>query len=515
VARLRRHVCVRHGARKAVTPKLTSPKPIFSQGSSFEDGARLLLLSQHFPPGQAAGARRWEKLARFAAERGWGLDVFTLAPEDLRAADFDRLDSLPEGTRVFGIRAREHWLSRVADRTWESLRRWRSKDPAAEISPDASPAKPPAPIWLKRSEVTYGLLTLSGWRRTYHAAMEFANDAAWASAAAQMALQVYDAALHRAVMSCGPPHMVHRAACGLARRVGLPLIVDLRDPWSHAERVHGGVASPLWFRLAHRFESRAFEQASLIVMNTPAAHEAMRRAYPAYADKLIYVTNGFDDDALPEPTHSKAFVLAYAGAIYADRSPRNLFRAVRIVADELGLGAEDLQVELMGHFDVDTIAEMSRQERVHDHVTLHPAGSIRDVADLLSRAAILVNLHQDSDLAIPSKIFEYMVYPSWLLALAERDTATGQILAGTAADVIHPEDVEGIARVIMRCYEAYRKGVRPEPVANHAELGRAHQAAVLFDALEDRVGPAVGPPIGQSSDFAVPRNSARTPSQES
>jgi hypothetical protein len=249
-------------------------------------------------------------------------------------------------------------------------------------------------------------------------------------------------------------------------------------------------------------------------MNTPAAREAMCREYPVHAEKLICVTNGFDDDALPEPAHGKVFVLAYAGAIYADRSPRNLFRAVRLVADALELGAGDLQVELMGHFDVDSIREMSRQEGVLEHVTLHPAGSIRDVAGLLSRAAILVNLAQDSNLAIPSKIFEYMVYPSWLLAFAERDTATGQILAGTGADVIHPEDVEGVTHVIRRCYEKYRNGVRPEPVANHRELGRAHQAAVLFDAIESRVGPAVGRPVRPSPEFASPGNSAETPAQE-
>ncbi len=478
------------------------------------DGARLLLISPHFPPGQAAGARRWEKLARFAAERGWGLDVFTVAPEDLPAADFDRLDSLPEGTRVFGIRAKEHWLSRVADRAWELLRRLRSEDPKAEMSPASPTANPSAPNWVKRSEVTYGLFTLSGWRRAYHATMEFVNDAAWAATAAEAAMQVFDPALHRAVVSCGPPHMVHRSARGLARRAGLPLIVDLRDPWSHAERVHGEVASRLWFRLAERFEFRAFEQASLIVMNTPAAREAMREEYPALADKLICVTNGFDDDEIPEPAHNEVFVLAYTGAIYAGRSPRNLFRAVRIVAEELELHAADLQVELMGDFDADAIIEMSQLEGVQALVTLHPAGSIRDVASLLSRAAILVNLPQDSNLAIPSKIFEYMVYPSWLLALAERDTATGQILAGTAADVIRPKDVEGMVRVIRRCYEAYRDGVRPAPIANALELGRAHQAAVLFDALEARVGPAVGRPIGQPPEFASPGISPETPPQE-
>src|SRR5262249_5100160 len=36
---------------------------------------RLLLVSYHFPPDRAVGALRWRKFARYAAERGWALDV--------------------------------------------------------------------------------------------------------------------------------------------------------------------------------------------------------------------------------------------------------------------------------------------------------------------------------------------------------------------------------------------------------------------------------------------------------
>src|SRR4051794_37614156 len=58
-------------------------------------GPRLLLISYHFPPSQTAGALRWQKLSRYAAERGWGLDVVTLHPDAVANADWSRLDELP------------------------------------------------------------------------------------------------------------------------------------------------------------------------------------------------------------------------------------------------------------------------------------------------------------------------------------------------------------------------------------------------------------------------------------
>ena len=84
----------------------TEPLPFFERPP--ETGAppsrRLLLLTYHFPPAQTAGALRWQKLAPFAAGRGWGLDVVTLDPAGLSSSDPSRLEELPPGTRVFGVR---------------------------------------------------------------------------------------------------------------------------------------------------------------------------------------------------------------------------------------------------------------------------------------------------------------------------------------------------------------------------------------------------------------------------
>ena len=478
---------------------MSAPAPIHPLADvEVPPGSRLLLLSYHFPPGQAAGARRWEKIVHFAKARGLGVDVFTLAPEDLPSADFDRLAGLPEGTRVFGIPSVRSPLGRVIDLAARGLRALRRRRPApSAAAPSAgTPSSPSASTWVKRVETSWSLTSPGGLSRATQAALEFYDGASWARAAARQATAIHRSGQHVAIVSCGPPHMVHRAGAQLSKELGLPLIADLRDPWSLAERVHISVGSRLWFHLAERFESRAFEQASVIAMNTPSAAAAVRDRYPALADRIISVTNGFDRDPTPPPDQGATFVVAYAGSIYVDRSPRNLFRAVRQVATSLDLSGEDLQVELMGHrglIDGQTIEEMIIDEQVDDFVTLHPAGTERDVAALLSRAAVLLNLPQDSHLAIPSKIYEYMVYPAWLLALAERGSATAEILSGTAADVVDPADVEGIAAMLTRCLLDYRAGKRPTPVARDETLSRAHQAGLLLDALEHSISGGLEP----------------------
>src|SRR5881628_3596503 len=77
--------------------------PVFAAPGVRPPGRGLLLVSYHFPPSPATGALRWQKLARYAAERGWWLDVVTLDPSGVRQPDWQRMDELPAGTRVYGV----------------------------------------------------------------------------------------------------------------------------------------------------------------------------------------------------------------------------------------------------------------------------------------------------------------------------------------------------------------------------------------------------------------------------
>lgn len=474
-----------------VPPSTKRPVPIFSSQVGPLSAPRLLLLSVHFPPARAVGARRWEKLAPFATARGYGLDVVALDPRDLDAADPGRLEALPPGVRVFGVRARSHPASRFVNRLARAAKRLRGFMGALRARGAVGrPTSPPdtgaleGGDWPTREAVLASKLGPASLKRALNALLEIADDGAWANAAAARAAEIADPAVHRAIISCGPPHMIHHAARRLSERTGIPLVLDFRDPWSRRERVHASFASPLWFRLAERYESHAVARSRLVVLNTPPAARLMAQAYPEAAQKILSVTNGFDLDEPIAARHDATFVIAYTGSIYLDRSPRLLFRATRRVADALAVVPSDLRIELMGYYDEAALRAMAEEEGVADRLVLHPAGDRRAVAQLLGRTAVAVNLPQDSDLAVPSKIFEYLMCPAWLLALAIEESATGEILAGTQADVVAPDDVDGIERVLRARYLAYRAGERPRPLSDDPRLGRAHQAGLLFDALE-------------------------------
>jgi len=68
--------------------------------------------------------------------------------------------------------------------------------------------------------------------------------------------------------------------------------------------------------------------------------------------------------------------------------------------------------------------------------------------------------------------------------LSERGTATEILFANTDADVLHPDDVDGIAAVISRHYDEFRAHGRPAPLNASGEFDRRVQADRFLDALD-------------------------------
>jgi hypothetical protein len=454
------------------------------------------LFSYFFPPSQAVGALRWQKFARHLAGAGIGLDVITLDPSDLARRDDSRLADLPDGIRVFGVTQPSLPSERLERALLKMKRLLRKPAPAAAAiaQSDRGAGKPAgtaaSPGSYSRSEILAGT---PGWSldRAYHARQDLERIRAWAHVAAALGSRILTPGLHQAVISCGPPHPVHEAARIVARAGHLPLVIDLRDPWALVERLPSHIASPAWYRRSARDERRIVRDAALVVLNTDPALRAMRSSHPADADRMVCVMNGCDDDLVPAPPRSSRFLVAYAGSVYLDRDPRPLFRAARQVATELGLTPAEFGLEFMGNVQAyggRTLGAIAAEEGVGEFVRIHPTRPRADALAFLASASMLLSLPQDSEMAIPSKIFEYAQFNAWVLALAEPTSATAELLRGTAADTVSSRDIGGIANALRGRIEGWRRGERPEALARIDRLSRRYQAGVLLAALQPLIG---------------------------
>lgn len=453
-----------------------------------EGERRLLLISYHFPPASTAGALRWQKLAGHAADRGYALDVVTVAPESLTVRDDSRLKDIPPGTRIRTAPDDPTWTERLESRAFQVLRPSTSQNPDAGVGNGAAPPASARQESFGPEEIRWEP-SLRSILRAWWVWQDWSRERSWGREAARVALAWIreEPGRHVAIVSCGPPHGQFVDAARVARKASLPLVVDLRDPWSHPRRMHESLASPFYYSLAQRAERRVVSQASLIVANTPALGDAFRETYPEKSDHIVTVMNGWDSDGVRPPRdESRRFRVLHAGALYF-RDPRTFFQAARKIITAMDLTPGEFAIEFLGsegnHGGV-SIEAIAESEGIGPWVHVLPRMPRTDALEYMAGAAVLFALHQDYAFGIPSKIFEYLQFETWLLAIATPESPVAEVLRGTGADVVAPDDVEGIARVLGTRVRQVRQGILPGPISGRDRLSRGEQARTLFDALD-------------------------------
>lgn len=474
-------------SRTAAPAELHQVRPVHSVPAIAPASRRLLLLTYHFPPSQTAGALRWQRMLPYAAARGWTADVVTLDPARISPADPRRLAELPPGTRVFAAADGEHWSYGTLSRLRRINSIARERRDTASRGPAATPA-PSGPLAVPREELRWLPPTPARVKRLVGAWLNHAREDVWARDAERVGSKLASAVDYDAVISCGPPHAVHAAAARLARRFKVPLVLDLRDPWSCIADLEASVASPLWYRIAERRERAAVDQAALVVMNTEPARLAMQAAHPAARARIITARNGCDDEYIPPSRHGRRFTIAYAGSIYLSRDPRPFMRAAARVVRMMDLSPDDFRIAMLGQVEGGLMRGIAAECGLTEHLALEAPRPRRKALEFLAEAAMLLNLPQSASQCIPSKVFEYVQFSAWLLALEPAGTATEMLLRDSGADIVPPDDEPAIAAVIRRRYEQYARGARPSPIGSDGRFHRSHQANRLLDELDARIG---------------------------
>ena len=461
-----------------------------------EPRGRLLLLSYHFPPGQSAGALRWQKMVEHISDAGWEVDVITSAPATpLDEAAMGELDQLPPRVRVFALEDTKSMVDEfvsplVASVNWvRALIKTRTSDPST--LPQSKPVtvnERAHPKSIAARDVTWRPFHRSP-RRAFFAVYRLATEGTWAANAGILARRLIRGSDgYQILVTSGPPHLVHFTAARIAIEYDIPHVLDLRDPWRFVERFHEPVASPVWNYISAIAENWSIRGARLILANTPASARRLRQAYPHSSERIISVPNGCDT-VFPkhESPRRDPFTVLFAGSIYLDRDPVPFFRGVAGAIRSLDVSPSEFKVVFVGHvgfFEGIPTTELAREYGISDYLELVPFESRERLGERLYDAHVLLSLPQDSDMAVPSKIYEYMGYPTWLMVMADPGSATWELLDGTGADLIPDRNPEEIARILERRFEQYRRGELPLPLANSSRVSRADYIRPFMEFLE-------------------------------
>jgi glycosyltransferase involved in cell wall biosynthesis len=411
---------------------------------------RLLLVTYHFPPEPAAGARRPAFLARHLPHFGWDVTVLTRPFGEPGAAPGNVIAAPVVGANL------------------ENAVRG-----ALTTSGGASSAG------------NGGVSPARALLRTAKETLLFPDRAApWLPGAISHGIAACRRQRFDAVLSTSMPASAHVAGAAIATACGLPWIADFRDLWTGNPTSHRKPARAAAEKILERALMR---RASALVTISPALAE---RLEALHRRTVAVIPNAYDASEWSgmEAVEPNGFELCYTGSLYdGARSPALLFEALASLRAESDPAAS-VRVRFFGP-NSDHVGELSRRFGVEDIVeqcgTVPREQALREQR-LASTLLIFLNLDESTGHELGSKIIEYAGARRPVLAFGPRTSVMRAYLQdGDLGWFAHTlEEARRGLREAHRRYCAGDWNVGPAPAASFS----AEDLARAFAGELDRLG---------------------------
>ncbi|AUX40032.1 hypothetical protein SOCE26_014270 [Sorangium cellulosum] len=424
-----------------------------------------LLISPAFAPQTSVGAFRWVKLARHLPRRGFRPVVLSgTFPGDPR--DDGLLAALPPEVEVA-----DEYLDPAVLAVGSALRALRGRAPRA-----GGRAKP-----------LVGL-------RPFQALTD--RWIAHAPHGARAAVALARRAGARVVVVSAGPYSACPVGLHVKRALGIPLVLDLRDPYSLHETGSGppsGLAERARRAVVPRLERRWLEGADHVILNTRGALEAYRARFPGLLGKSSFVRNHYDISLYappPAPEPPRSFVVLHLGTLREEASAELVGAALRRLIDRERLAPGDVVLRQIGRMSDHDRACFERMG-LAPFVEALPAIPQRDVLGELRRAHVLFTMFSPHVvLRISAKTYDYIASGMPIVS-ATSNREVDELLAYRSDSArVDPADVDGIAAALARHLARFREtGALPAPVTPPRELSAEAAAERVAEILDGVMRP--------------------------
>jgi glycosyltransferase involved in cell wall biosynthesis len=365
----------------------------------------LLVVSYLYAPSPDVGAKRFSFLAREFEQLGYDVHVITNAPGE--SPHGHRADpSLPNAGRVH-----------VCE------------------SPVRLPLRGVGPVTSSLNAFLRRMLAPVG------------PEYFWARAATRRALEVARDLSPGVVIATSPPHAALFAGVRIARRLGWPLILDYRDPWSAYEW-------PRWRRgrfaqwVARALEAQLVDASAARVLNTAAMRAWFEKFFPlAPADRNFVIPNGFDPLPDPPPPADGPVTVVHAGSIFTGRSLVPVLEAARRLTTRYP--ARPVRVATYGELP-SAETQRIRDAGLQPFIDVRPRVPLEELrARLQSAHVLLAVVGEHMTYSTPYKVYDYMAAGRPILGLAPRGAALFELLADSGAGIcVEPGDAPTVERAL-------------------------------------------------------------------
>jgi glycosyltransferase involved in cell wall biosynthesis len=423
-----------------------------------------LLIAPTFAPQATVAAYRWAKLSRHLPRLGFRPVVLAgLFPDEAR--DEGLLTALPGEVEV---------VQGYLDRRILAVRG------AALALAARLPKKASAPRAIQGLVPSDSLL--DKW-------------SAHAVHGARSAVQLARSSGAEAVVVTAGPYSAVPVGIYVRRALGIPLVLDFRDPWGLHEtgrEAPSSAATRVRQRVIRELERRYFAEADHVILNTRRALAAYVEAFPEIEGKSSFIRNHFDmglyADPGPQPAPPTRFTILHIGTLRAETTMDDIASALQILIERERLLPDDIGLRQIGRSSAYErgLMEEAGLSRYFEAIAPVPYS---DVLRELRRSHVLLSmLHPRVDLRIAAKMYDYVASGMPIVAITT-NPEVDELLVGRPDNArVMSGDIEGIVQALARRLAAWRASGRslPAPAPPVPELS-AETAASRMAAILERV----------------------------
>lgn len=299
----------------------------------------------------------------------------------------------------------------------------------------------------------------------------------------------------QAIWSTYPIATAHVIAAELHRRSGLPWIADFRDPMAQ----DGYPSDPVTWRHYRHIEQSTLEQADCAMFTTPGAARVYQARYPASAERVSVLENGYDEDSFIEAERSGdsngalnpgCVTLLHSGIVYpSERDPTQLFAALAQLASNGSIHPGQVKIRFRAAVHEALLQRMATERGVEAFVEILPAIPYAEaLREMLRADALLVLQAANCNEQIPAKIYEYLRARRPIVCLTDPAGDTAMVLRRAGVTAIGRLDsAEDIAHLLSVSLASVRSCNASLPdlshVTNASREGRAQSLAERLDKL--------------------------------
>ena len=414
----------------------------------------VLVVAYYFPPLGLSGVQRIAGFVRHLPEYGWKPTVLTAKPAGYFAHDNSLWAPIQEaGTQIIQTR---------------------SLDPTRFFRAGST-------VRLPRESKRQALASISNWLFVPD------NKIGWMPFAVQAGLREASHQAFSAIYSSAPPYTGHLVGSKIAQRLGLPLIVDLRDDWvGNPRHIY---PTPLHRQLHVRQERRVLQNACAVTtINRPILDELQARHKHLKIPGHV-IPHGYEEQCVSSVTrknHKDKLRLVYTGVFYDAQTPEYFLRGLR----EFLIQNPDMRRRVSAIFAglvPDYFARLVRSLKLEQVVQYVGYLEHSSVVALQQKADILwmtIGSRPGASQISTGKLFEYMGTRKPILALVPPGAASDTLHRYKAAYVVSPEDINQATQALNRIRNDWRDQCFPKPdVAFVSTLSRKHLTKKLSDVL--------------------------------